>query len=207
MSNEMNASVFINEQEARSGVILTLPLPDGRTTSVTIPAGVSNGQVLRFPGHVPSVREGEQPDTLVLTVQFEGQDEQTAVDVVHSLPVDQAPTAIASSPANYQTPPAATPPFPGYVPASTPASGQVPSAATPPFPGYVPASTPASGQVPSGAMPPFAGYPPAATPQAFPAPGTYPVSQPPARNRHIVRNIVIIVSVLLVLLISGVGLL
>lgn len=185
MSNEMSASVLINGQEARSGVILTLPLPDGRTTSVTIPAGVYNGQVLRFPEHVPSVREGEPPDTLVLTVQIAGQDEQTVVNAVPSFPVDQAPSAVASSPVGYQAP----------------------SAATPPFPGYASAATPVDGQAPPAAMPPFAGYPPASAPQAFPAPGTYPISQPPTRNRHIVRNIVIIVCVLLVLLISGVGLL
>ncbi|HLG77290.1 MAG TPA: hypothetical protein VKX46_12810, partial [Ktedonobacteraceae bacterium] len=109
MANEISTSVLLNEQEARAGIVLELPLPDGRTTSVTIPAGVRNGQVLQFPAHVPSVREGGQPDTLMVTVYVE----QSEAAISPSLPDNAVLSALSGN----MPQPAVAPVPPGYPPA------------------------------------------------------------------------------------------
>ena len=52
--------------EAANGAVRRLPLPDGRTLDVTIPAGIQDGQILRLKGQgMPGAGEGPPGDAQI----------------------------------------------------------------------------------------------------------------------------------------------
>jgi WD40 repeat protein len=66
-SRDLHATLAISPQEALTGTSRSLTLPGGRRVTVTIPAGVQDGQVIRVEGQGEAA-EGGVAGTLVLTL-------------------------------------------------------------------------------------------------------------------------------------------
>ena len=65
---ELHATLAISLAEAESGTTRTLTLPGGRQVSVTVPAGVGDGSILRLEGQGMPYYEGGPAGPLVLTI-------------------------------------------------------------------------------------------------------------------------------------------
>lgn len=68
MLNDLRMTLTINQQEAQSGTVRAIQLPNGQQATITIPAGAYDGQLLWFPGHVKATEQREQDGTLFLTL-------------------------------------------------------------------------------------------------------------------------------------------
>jgi eukaryotic-like serine/threonine-protein kinase len=64
----LHATLTISRAEAESGTTRTLTVPGGRQVSVTVPAGVGNGSILRLEGQGMSYYTGGPAGPLVLTL-------------------------------------------------------------------------------------------------------------------------------------------
>ncbi|HEY3992899.1 MAG TPA: hypothetical protein VGM01_08485 [Ktedonobacteraceae bacterium] len=69
MAKDAYGTAALSTREAASGAIRSLLLSGGQQVTVSIPAGVYEGQVLWFPGYVRENEHDTQPGTLFLTVQ------------------------------------------------------------------------------------------------------------------------------------------
>jgi serine/threonine protein kinase len=67
-SKEITATLAISEAEALHGTNRSLVLPGGQHISVSIPPGISNGQVIRLEGEYQTGSDGNPTNTLILTV-------------------------------------------------------------------------------------------------------------------------------------------
>ena len=96
-SGEMQATLAISPDEAQTGTRRDLTLPGGRRVSVTVPAGVREGSVLRLEGQgLPSV-EGGPTGALVLTMHIAADNplplslDSTEPTLAVSMPLGSAP--------------------------------------------------------------------------------------------------------------------
>jgi len=91
-SNAIRATLAISTTEAIYGTSRRLTLPNGQQVNVSVPAGTSNGQVLRLGGLTGPSPTGVATDALLLTISV------TDPGVSASSPnaVDAAPTIIGS---------------------------------------------------------------------------------------------------------------
>lgn len=69
MAKDAYVTAALSTKEAASGATRSLPLSGGQEVTVSIPAGVYEGQVLWFTGYVRENEHDTQPGTLFLTVQ------------------------------------------------------------------------------------------------------------------------------------------
>ncbi len=67
-SKEITATLAISESEALHGTNRTLVLSGGQHISISIPPGIRNGQVMRLEGQSQPYSNGNQTDTLILTI-------------------------------------------------------------------------------------------------------------------------------------------
>jgi len=67
-SNAIRATLAISTTEAIHGTSRTLTLPNGQQVNVSIPAGTTNGQILRLEGPSTSSARGGSADALLLTI-------------------------------------------------------------------------------------------------------------------------------------------
>ncbi len=67
-SGELHATLAISRAEATSGTLRSLTLPGGRRVSVSVPAGVGEGTMLRLEGQGMPSYEGGPAGPLVLTI-------------------------------------------------------------------------------------------------------------------------------------------
>jgi len=91
-NGELQATLAIGWAEAQTGSIRRLTLPGGRQVSVTIPAGVGSGTILRLEGQGMPYYQGGPTGSLVLTITITSEE--------HSPPKqqgDEGPTALMSS--------------------------------------------------------------------------------------------------------------
>jgi hypothetical protein len=137
LDGDIRATLALSQAEARAGSTRTLNLPGGRKITIDIPAGIQNGEELRFPGQGEPLWEGGPAGDLILTV---------------SIP-QTSPVSSPSNPGLYQNAPGSpyqptevgsVPSFssPGYNPGS--GSG-IPSTSYAPPGNYVPPPPPVSG--------------------------------------------------------------
>ena len=90
---DLHATLAISRAEAESGTTRTLTLPGGRQVSVTVPAGVEDGSILRLEGQGMPYYEGGPAGPLVLTIAIPAEASQ------EPLPQDSmAPTVAAALP-------------------------------------------------------------------------------------------------------------
>src|SRR5205085_11798307 len=67
-SKYISATLAISEAEARQGTNRTLILAGGQPISVSLPPGISNGQVIHFEGQYPSDGNDNSMTRLLLTI-------------------------------------------------------------------------------------------------------------------------------------------
>ena len=67
---DIRATLALSQAEARMGSSRTLNLPGGRQLTVSIPAGVQNGEELRLPGEGEALWQGGPVGDLILTVSI-----------------------------------------------------------------------------------------------------------------------------------------
>src|SRR5438874_6030155 len=67
-NSDLHLTLAISKAEAQGGTQRVLTLPGGRHASVSVPAGVYDGQVLRLPGMGEPLYAGGPASTLVLTL-------------------------------------------------------------------------------------------------------------------------------------------
>ncbi len=92
---DMRSTVSISQAEAHSGTSRKITLPGGQYLNVTVPAGVSNGQVIRVPGPNDS---SSSMSELILTIAIkEPEEAHPSSDAVSS-----APTLLTSHPSLQQ---------------------------------------------------------------------------------------------------------
>src|SRR5581483_4007447 len=178
---DIRATLAVSQEEARLGGRRVINLPGGRTTTVTVPAGIRDGEELRLPGQGLAGAEGGSAGDLVLRVAIVAVDEfkQDPEDfsVTQSVPMpppsqmpDATPPNYVAGSAGYTTPTAlsSSPPGGGY-------------ASSPPIYQRAPANGPQS-HPGLGSYPNYPAYAPAgqaSTPQTYPPrPPT-----PPRRGR------------------------
>jgi len=70
-SSDLHATLAISRAEAQSSTNRILTLPGGRQVSVFVPAGASDGQVLRLPGMGEPLYDGGPAGTLILTLSIQ----------------------------------------------------------------------------------------------------------------------------------------
>src|SRR5579859_1226552 len=122
-AGEMRATLALSQAEAQSGSSRTLNLPGGRRITVSIPAGVYNGQELRVAGQGEPTWQGGPAGDLILTLSIASE----PVAAQSNSGVNEfAPTEAFSA---QSFPQSATPP-PGYPPSA--AGGVSPYTAYPP---------------------------------------------------------------------------
>jgi len=68
MLNDIHATLAISKEEARQGTNRTLTLSGGRQVSVTIPPGISNGQIIRLDTQTGLPAQTGSADLLILTI-------------------------------------------------------------------------------------------------------------------------------------------
>ncbi len=66
--DDIYATLALSEAEARTGTNRVLTLPGGRSVSISVPAGVQDGQTIRLEGQGEPSREGGLAGALILTV-------------------------------------------------------------------------------------------------------------------------------------------
>ncbi len=66
--DDLRATLAIGTTEARTGTRRTLNLPDGRQITVSVPAGVQRGQVIRLDGQGIAANAGGPRGALILTI-------------------------------------------------------------------------------------------------------------------------------------------
>jgi DnaJ C terminal domain len=219
-AGEIRATLALSQAEAQTGSSRTLNLPGGRRITVSIPAGVYNGQELRVAGQGEPTWQGGPAGDLILTLSIASEPM-----VAQSNPGlnEFAPTEAFSAQSFPQTaPPPPGYPSSGYPPAT--AGGISPYTAYPPEynappvgatqPTYI---TPQQPQEPlylpqnqTAYQPPsYPGYPgytqPGQMEGQYYSPPAPP--QPPApRKRRLSPAILTLIVVLVLLLLAGSGL-
>ena len=93
-SEDIRATLTISDIEAREGTTRTVTLPGGNKTSVSIPKGAYDGQILILPGEGVAAQPGGTPGNLVLVLSVvpAEQPQQPTIDE------DMAKTERASNP-------------------------------------------------------------------------------------------------------------
>src|SRR5579871_4520302 len=71
-SRYISATLAISEVEARRGTNRTLIVPGGQRISVSLPPGISNGQVIHFETQQPSNSYDNPTTRLLLTIAVTG---------------------------------------------------------------------------------------------------------------------------------------
>src|ERR1700730_5924357 len=216
-AGEMRATLALSQAEAQTGSGRTLNLPGGRRITVSIPAGVYNGQELRVAGQGEPTWQGGRAGHFILTISIASEPVAAQPNTGYN---EFAPTEAYSA----QSLPQTAPPPPGYPPAT--AGGISPYTAYPPQPEYnappigatLPAyNTPQQPQEPLFLPqnqpvyqpPSYPGYPgytqPGQVEGQYYAPPSPP--QPPApRRRRLSPAILALLIVLVLLLLAGSGL-
>src|SRR5579884_1015758 len=80
MANDFHMTVAISPQDAMTGTVRALPLPNGQQATITIPADAYDGQILWFPGYIKDSEKDIHPGALILTVQISSPEEATTND-------------------------------------------------------------------------------------------------------------------------------
>ena len=73
--DDIHAILAISDMEARSGTNRVITLPSGRKVSVSVPAGVQDGQTITLEGGGELSREGSLAGTLILTISVKHTEE------------------------------------------------------------------------------------------------------------------------------------
>lgn len=221
-AGEMRATLALSQAEARTGSSRTLNLPGGRQITVSIPAGIYDGQELRVAGQGEPAWEGGPAGDLILTMSIApdpmptpshpgfGEFAPTEAYSAQSMPQAAPPPPGYSAP-NY--PPATgggASPYTAYPPQSDytvpePAGGTQPAYNTPQQP-QEPMFLP-QGQTVYQAPPSYPNYP------AYGQPGQVggqsyspPPPAPAPRRRKLSPAILTLIIVLVLLLLAGSGL-
>lgn len=142
-AGEMRATLALSQAESQTGSSRTLNLPGGRRITISIPAGVYNGQELRVAGQGEPTWQGGPAGDLILTISIASEP-----GAAQSNPGinEFAPTEAFSA----QSFPQTAPPPPGYPPATagsiSPYTAYPPEYNAPPIgatqPGYTPPQQP-----------------------------------------------------------------
>lgn len=187
---DIRATLAISQEEARLGSRRVINLPGGRTTTVTVPAGIRDGQELRLPGQGLASNEGGAAGDLVLRISVIATDnfrhDPEDFSATQSVPKPpslsgQAATDYAAGYSAQATLPA-SPPGGAY---SSPIYQQAPASGPQSYPGLSPYSNAPTGQ--------------AYTPPPYPP---QPLAQQQRRRSGAVTALILLL-VLLLLLGSG----
>ena len=179
----LQATLAISRAEAESGTTRTLPLPGGRQVSVTVPAGVSDGSILRLEGQGMPYYEGGPAGPLVLMIAVQAEvspppllQERAEPAVLVSMPNAELPSV------EDQRMPPARPEAPDHQGPTSPASHESESA-----PAVNAPSLPVEGATPAHQTAPSAGMARSATPPAI-RPDALAVVKPakPGASRRLV---------------------
>lgn len=167
---DIRATLAVSQEEARFGGKRVINLPGGRTVTVTVPAGVRDGEEIRLAGQGTPNSPGGASGDLILRVSV----------IAPALLNDEAPAGLTEIIPNKALPPMA--------PARLDAAG----GAGYPAPNYAPSagpSTSAPTQAAGGHTPlPPVSQPAQGGPQSYPGFGSYPnypaydVTPPPAQG-------------------------
>src|SRR5215472_2088290 len=106
-SGDIHATLTLSYSEALNGATRTLTLPGGRQVSVSIPAGVRDGQEIRLAGEGATYSGGSPVGALVLTIAVAAADYSS--DPSFSPPGTDYPTEVIAPP---PPPPASS--FPAF---------------------------------------------------------------------------------------------
>jgi flagellar basal body-associated protein FliL len=209
---DIRATLALSQAEAQTGSSRTLNLPGGRRITISIPAGIHNGEEIRLKGQGEPTWVGGPTGDLVLTISipadsFAGQ----------SNPGFNQNTPTEYFPAPYLPPTASSP---NYPPATTPGSPYPPHTAYPQQ--QYTATTPAGNYANYPQPVPQAQQDPIFLPQektvyadpsqyaAYPQPGQQGLQPPPStqqpRRRKVSPVVTILIVVLVLLLLVGSGL-
>jgi serine/threonine protein kinase/regulation of enolase protein 1 (concanavalin A-like superfamily) len=74
--SDIHAALTISEAEALAGTHRLLTLPGGRHVPVTLPAGIQDGQMIRFEGQVEAASDRDSRGALILTITIASSEEQ-----------------------------------------------------------------------------------------------------------------------------------
>lgn len=215
-AGEIRATLALSQAETQTGGSRTLNLPGGRRITVSIPAGVYNGQELRVAGQGEPTWQGGPAGDLILTISIASE----PVSAQSNPGLNEfAPTEAYSAQSFPQAaPPPPSYPSPGYPPAVPPYTAYPPGYNAPPIEATQSAfTTPQQSQDPlylpqnqTVYQPPsYPDYPGYAQPGQmggqFYSPPAPP--QPPApRRRRLSPVILTLIIVLVLLLLAGSGL-
>src|SRR5947207_4185455 len=119
-SRDLQATLALSPEEARTGTVRTLTLPGGRQLSVSIPPGVRTGHTIRLEGQYPSTTSYAPPSALVLTISVttpenigpsNGNDALLATELIKTPPPPPPPSSYMSTPTPYPTQAASQNPY------------------------------------------------------------------------------------------------
>ena len=110
---DLHATLAISPAEAESGATRSLTLPGGRQVSVTVPAGVEDGSILRLEGQGMPYYEGGPAGPLVLTIAIPAEASQ------EPLPQDSMAPTVAVALPNVELPAVEEPSLPPALPSAT----------------------------------------------------------------------------------------
>jgi serine/threonine protein kinase/streptogramin lyase len=129
-SGELRATLAISPAEAATGTTRSLTMPEGRRVSVTVPAGVRDGSILRLEGQGMPYYLGGPAGLLVLTMRIAADSPpplsqaSTESTLATSMPTGPSPLAQDTRP------PAATSDAPASLEPTIPASNESDAAST-----------------------------------------------------------------------------
>lgn len=203
---DIRATLAVSQEEAQTGGSRAINLAGGRTVTVTVPAGIRDGEELRLPGQGNASTTGGAPGDPILRVMVvmvdrarDEADEAPTARLVHPLPMAPARAEYAAGATSYTAPADRLPPA-SYSPASERTVGDYAPPDYRQSPGG-PRAYPGAGAYPNYQVPDQVAH----AGQVFP-PQYYSPQQPPQARRGRAGAVTAVILVLLLLIGSGLGL-
>jgi serine/threonine protein kinase len=145
--NDLRAALAISVTEAQNGTTRTLTLPGGRQVTVSVPAGVRDGQIMRLEGQGAVSPAGGPAGALILSILVKAAEEPSPLSA--AIATETEPTVLTANP---MTPATSAPTVSTTGQQPTESSAARTELSTPPSPPIAP--TEATTPVNQGSLPP-----------------------------------------------------